>query len=60
VTYFGGDDVPVVILTLIDKSERADMTAAQRNEVRKELAAYPDSYRRGMRKRIAEIRGRKR
>jgi hypothetical protein len=51
VSYFGGDDVPVVILTLINKGERADMTMAQRNAMQKDLARYAADYRMGARKR---------
>ncbi len=46
VSYFAGDcGVPVVLLALIDKSVRADLSKAQRNEVRKYLLTYARNYR---------------
>jgi hypothetical protein len=56
VTYFAGQDIPVVVLALIDKGERADISAADRNALRKELAGFADDYRAGMRKRVADMR----
>jgi len=31
ITYFGGDDVPVFLLTVFGKNERANLTKAERN-----------------------------
>ena len=55
VSYFAGEDVPVLLLALIDKGERADLSQAERNELRKELAAYARDYRTSVRKRVATI-----
>jgi len=61
VTYFAADDVPVLLLALINKGERADLTQAERNELRIELQAFADEYRAGTKAKIAELRkGRKR
>jgi hypothetical protein len=61
VSYFAADDVPVVLLGLIDKGERADLSQAERNALRKELQAFVDEYRAGVKKRVAELRkGRRR
>jgi hypothetical protein len=40
VSYFASEDVPVLLLALIDKGERADLSQADRNVLRKELAGY--------------------
>jgi hypothetical protein len=48
VHYFAGDDVPVLLLALIDKGEDENLSKAERNELRIELAAYADDYRKGV------------
>jgi hypothetical protein len=40
VTYFAGAGVPVVALALIDKGERSDISAADRNALKMDLAAF--------------------
>ncbi len=56
VTYFAGDDVPVLLLALIDKGERADISQAERRELKRELADYASDYRKSMRKRVVLFR----
>jgi hypothetical protein len=51
VSFFAGKDVPVLLLALISKGERADLSQAERNELRKELAGYAQDYRANVRKR---------
>ena len=58
VSYFAGDDVPVLMLALISKGERADLSQAERNELRKELAGYAADYRASVRKRVVVLRRR--
>lgn len=61
VTYFATDDVPVLLLALVNKGERADLSQAERNELRKELQGFADDYRAGVKARIAELtKGRRR
>ena len=45
--YFGGDDVPVFMLALIDKRERSNISAAERNELARILPLIADAYRKG-------------
>ena len=45
-TYYAADDVPVLLLALIDKGERANLSYAERNELRRILTGYADDYRR--------------
>jgi hypothetical protein len=59
VTYFAGEEVPVLALALVDKGERADISAAARNELRKELAGYASDYLANVRKRVVELKRRK-
>lgn len=35
VTFFGGDDIPVVLLTVFGKGEKDNLTKAERNALRK-------------------------
>src|SRR5258708_29570824 len=39
VTYYAADDVPVFMLAVLSKGERANLSKAERNELRKERSA---------------------
>jgi hypothetical protein len=58
VSFFGGKDIPVLLLALISKGERADLSQAERNELRKELAGFAESYRPNVRKHAMRSRRR--
>jgi hypothetical protein len=58
VSYFAGDDVPVLLLALIDKGERANISQAERGELRRELAGYAGDYRESARKHARVLRTR--
>jgi len=49
ISYFGGDDVPVFLLGVLSKGERANLTKAEQNEVRKELSGLASDYRASVR-----------
>jgi hypothetical protein len=55
VHYCGGDDVPILLLALIDKGEDENLSKAERNELRIELAGYADDYRKGVIEKVAAI-----
>jgi hypothetical protein len=55
VHYYAGDDVPVLLLALIDKGEDENLSKAERNELRIELAAYADDYRKGVIDKVAAL-----
>ena len=55
VSYFAGGDIPVLLLALISKGERADLSQAERNELRKELAGYARDYRASVRNRAVAL-----
>ena len=59
VHYFAADDVPVVLLALISKGERSDLSKSEQNELRKEMAGYANDYRAGVRKKLASLRKRR-
>lgn len=44
--YFGGNDVPVFLLALIDKGKRANLTKAERNHLARTLPKIAEVYRR--------------
>jgi hypothetical protein len=56
VTYFAGDDVPMLLLVLINKGERADLSHADRNELRRELHGFADDYRASVKARITALK----
>ncbi len=58
VSYFAGEDIPVLLLALINKGERADLSQTERNELRKELAGYASDYRANLRKPVVALRKR--
>jgi hypothetical protein len=56
VHYYAGDDVPVLLLALIDKGDDENLSKAERNELRIELAGYADDYRKGVIEKVAALR----
>lgn len=55
VFYFGGDDVPVFLLAVFTKGDRVDLSQAERNALRDELAGLAADYRKGAQ---AHVQGR--
>jgi len=51
ISFYAGDDVPVLMLALIDKSERANISKAERNTLRQVLVTYAAEYRAAARRR---------
>ncbi len=45
--YFGGNDVPIFLLALIDKGEKANLTKAERNQLAGLLPNIVEVYRAG-------------
>lgn len=56
VTYFAAADVPVLLLAVINKGERANLSRAERNELKKELQGFADDYRASVRQMVAARR----
>jgi hypothetical protein len=46
--YNGADDVPVLMMAVIAKGEKDNLSKAERNELRKALADYEEEYRKGV------------
>jgi hypothetical protein len=55
VHYYAGDDVPVLLLALIDKGKDENLSKAERNELRIELAGYADDYRKSVIEKVAAL-----
>ena len=54
--YYGGEDVSAFLLAVVKKGERADLSKAEKNELRKELAGLADDYRKAIRAKALELR----
>lgn len=52
----GADDVPVLLLVILDKGERDNISHAERNELKKALATYEQEYRAGAARRAKSER----
>ena len=48
ITFYAGARLPVFLLALYAKSERADLTRAERNELRSLLGSIAETYRKGL------------
>ncbi|GAB6845335.1 hypothetical protein HNR00_004065 [Methylorubrum rhodinum] len=57
--YYGGGDIPVFLLALIDKGERDNLSKAERNALAVELSQLADDYRAGVAARLATLRRRR-
>jgi hypothetical protein len=48
ITYYGGPHLPVFLMAVFAKGERANLTKAERNELREALADLAVEYRKGV------------
>jgi hypothetical protein len=55
--YNGADDVPVLLMVVIDKGERDNLSQGERNELKKLLQTYEAEYRSGVAAEIVKISG---
>jgi hypothetical protein len=56
VSYYAAEDVPVVLLALINKGERADLSKAEQNDLRDRLSRFAETYRAGVRQKVRKLR----
>jgi hypothetical protein len=52
ISFYSGTDVPVFLLTVFSKGEKANLTKAQRNELKAILADIVREYRRGPKRHV--------
>lgn len=48
ITFYTGPDFPVFLITLFSKGDKIDLSQAERNAMRNELAGLAEDYRRGV------------
>src|SRR5579862_3181715 len=48
ISFYSGDDIPVFLLNVFAKNEKADLSQAERNELKTVLGELADAYRRRM------------
>jgi len=48
ITFYTGSELPVFLLTIFAKGQRIDLSAAERNAIRQELAGLAEDYRKGV------------
>jgi hypothetical protein len=49
VTFYAGIDIPVFLLGLFGKGDKVNLSQAERNNLRQELAGLAEDYRKGVR-----------
>lgn len=52
ITFYSGPDVPVFLMTVFGKGEKANLSKAERNELRDVLAFIVAEYRKGVKHRV--------
>jgi hypothetical protein len=52
ITFYSGARLPVFLLTVFGKAQKIDLTQAERNELRRELAGLVEDYRKGVRRHV--------
>lgn len=52
ITFYSGIDVPVFLLNVFAKGDRVDLSQAERNELRRELAGLVEDYLEGVRRNV--------
>ncbi len=53
ITFYAGPDVPVFLLNVFAKGDRVDLSQAERNALRRELAGLAEDYRQGVMRHVA-------
>ena len=53
--YYGGDDVPVFLLSIYDKGTTANLTGAEKNELANILPKLADAYRKNAKQIVAKL-----
>lgn len=52
ITFYGGPTIPVFLLAIFAKGEKIDLTAAERNELKRLLSELVATYRKGVERRV--------
>ena len=57
VHFNGDDDVPVLLLVVIDKGERANISKAEANELKQLVQTYEVEYKKSVAAKVAQLKG---
>jgi hypothetical protein len=60
ISYYAAEDIPVFLLAVLSKGERANLSHAERNELRAELSGIAADYRASVRGKVTVLRRRQR
>ena len=52
ITYFGGPGIPIFLLSVFGKSDKANLTMNERNQLRTMLSSLATEYRKGGKRRV--------
>jgi len=52
VTFFAGNDIPVFLLSIFSKGEKANLSQAERNELKQILGSLAEVYRKGVKRHV--------
>jgi hypothetical protein len=55
ITYYAAQDVPVFLLALVSKHQKADISQAERNAMRERMPVLVESYRAGVQAKVKKI-----
>ncbi|MBX3121548.1 MAG: type II toxin-antitoxin system RelE/ParE family toxin [Nitrospira sp.] len=58
ITFYGGEDMPIFLLDVFGKGSKANLTAAEKSELKKLLTSLPELFRAQTRRQVAKIRRR--
>jgi hypothetical protein len=56
ITYYAAEDIPVFLLALVSKGQRADISQADRNALKAELATVAENYRTSVQEKVKRIK----
>jgi hypothetical protein len=52
ITFYAGTDIPVFLLSIFSKGEKANLSQAERNELKEILGSIADAYREGVKRNV--------
>jgi hypothetical protein len=56
ITYYAAADVPILLLAVVSKGDRADLSKAEQNALKTRLSRFAETYRDGVQQRLAAMR----
>jgi hypothetical protein len=59
ITFYADEDIPVFLLDIYSKDTQANLSQAERNELREILTALPQVWRKSLSEQVKKIRSRK-